>query len=158
MGLLAPRIVNKVVSSRNLLEHQYKIPERNFVEDAVDIANLFVFALNSVLLDFTDAFFIGTYLKDKGKIQGRPILDKEIHVEFFEDEHEFFLSGYELDSEDLDDVVHHMKHQKEKKQVGQVILAADDLGYPQMIGIASRVWHYDITSNLAKLMEKVSGK
>ena len=63
MGLIAPRIINKVSTLRNKLEHEYKLPEVEQVEDAVDIANLFVFALDSILYTFPSDFTIGTFVE-----------------------------------------------------------------------------------------------
>jgi hypothetical protein len=45
MGLVSPRIVGKLVKSRNDLEHEYKRVEASQAEDAVDVATLFVSAV-----------------------------------------------------------------------------------------------------------------
>jgi hypothetical protein len=45
LGLVAPRIVRKIVQLRNLLEHEFHLPKVNEVEDALDIASLFVASL-----------------------------------------------------------------------------------------------------------------
>lgn len=42
LGLVAPRIVKKIVRLRNLLEHEFHNPNMSEVEDAVDIATLFI--------------------------------------------------------------------------------------------------------------------
>lgn len=42
LGLLAPRIVKKTAKLRNTLEHQYYKPTIEEVEDALDIASLFI--------------------------------------------------------------------------------------------------------------------
>lgn len=52
IGLVAPRILQKVNKTRNFLEHQFKVPERAEAEDAVDIATLFVKVTNSIFYDF----------------------------------------------------------------------------------------------------------
>ncbi|AIO49442.1 hypothetical protein DM44_758 [Burkholderia cepacia] len=42
LGLLAPRVVKKIAQLRNVLEHQYYKPTLDEVEDALDIATLFL--------------------------------------------------------------------------------------------------------------------
>ena len=42
LGILAPRILQKINRKRNQLEHQYIEPTREDVEDAVDVATLFL--------------------------------------------------------------------------------------------------------------------
>ncbi len=52
IGIVAPRIIQKVRKARNLLEHEYVCPARSEVEDALDIATLFVAAVDRVFLLF----------------------------------------------------------------------------------------------------------
>lgn len=59
LGFLAPRIIGKVIKIRNLLEHEYKFPEKNEVEDAIDIAMLFLDVTNRSLQLFCDSFILG---------------------------------------------------------------------------------------------------
>ncbi len=47
-GIISPRILNKINQQRNLLEHEYKKPNKEQVEDALDVATLFV--------NYTDKF------------------------------------------------------------------------------------------------------
>jgi hypothetical protein len=58
LGIVAPRIVKKVIEKRNYLEHEYKCPEQDEVEDAVDIATLFLEANNRLLEEFPDRFYL----------------------------------------------------------------------------------------------------
>ena len=41
-GIIAPRILKKINSIRNLLEHEFKKPSLEEVEDALDIVTLFI--------------------------------------------------------------------------------------------------------------------
>lgn len=41
-GIILPRILEKINKKRNLLEHEYKSPEVEEVEDALDVAMLFI--------------------------------------------------------------------------------------------------------------------
>lgn len=51
IGIITPRIVQKVIKTRNNLEHEYKCPEIEEVENAIDIATLFIDASNGRLKD-----------------------------------------------------------------------------------------------------------
>ncbi|TGU85078.1 hypothetical protein EN829_062855, partial [Mesorhizobium sp. M00.F.Ca.ET.186.01.1.1] len=42
LGILAPRILSKINSIRNLMEHQYIVPNEEQVTDFIDIAALFL--------------------------------------------------------------------------------------------------------------------
>lgn len=49
IGIISPRILNKINKKRNLLEHEYKNPNKEEVEDALDVAILFVAYTNKYL-------------------------------------------------------------------------------------------------------------
>jgi hypothetical protein len=49
VGIISPRILNKINKKRNLLEHEYKNPNKEEVEDALDVAELFVNYTNKYL-------------------------------------------------------------------------------------------------------------
>lgn len=42
IGIISPRILRKINQKRNLLEHEYILPNKNDVEDALDVATLFI--------------------------------------------------------------------------------------------------------------------
>jgi len=44
LGFVAPRLMKRVNRARNLLEHEYKLPTLEEVEEAIDLAGLFVSA------------------------------------------------------------------------------------------------------------------
>jgi len=54
LGLLAPSLLRKVVDIRNILEHEYATPELEKVEEALDIASLFVMSASAMLIPFDD--------------------------------------------------------------------------------------------------------
>lgn len=58
LGLVAPRIIRKVVKLRNKLEHEYYNPTEEEVEDSIDIAHLFVSATTWPIGNFMTAFFV----------------------------------------------------------------------------------------------------
>ena len=51
LGLITPRILTKVSGARNLLEHEYRRPQKNEVEEALDLASLFVTSIKPILQD-----------------------------------------------------------------------------------------------------------
>ncbi|KAA0975704.1 hypothetical protein [Pseudomonas sp. ANT_H12B] len=55
LGLLVPSILRKAVRLRNTLEHEYKTPTMEQVEDALDIASLFVMSSSAMFTPFEDA-------------------------------------------------------------------------------------------------------
>jgi hypothetical protein len=55
LGILAPDILKKINRKRNLLEHEYRPPEKPEVEDALDVAKLFI--------EYTDKFLSHEWLE-----------------------------------------------------------------------------------------------
>jgi len=55
IGVISPRILRKINQKRNLLEHEYTKPEAGQVEDAFDVANLFIL--------YTDKFISNALLE-----------------------------------------------------------------------------------------------
>lgn len=54
LGLLAPSLLRRVVEMRNVLEHQYTTPDLKEVEEALDIASLFVMSASAMFIPFDD--------------------------------------------------------------------------------------------------------
>jgi len=54
LGLLAPSLLRKIVDVRNILEHEYKVPDLEFVEDSLDVASLFVMSASAMFIPFED--------------------------------------------------------------------------------------------------------
>ena len=52
IGLIAPRILNKINKQRNLLEHQFIKPTKEQVEDMLDISMLFIASTDRYVLKF----------------------------------------------------------------------------------------------------------
>lgn len=52
LGIIAPRILKKVIKKRNLLEHQFIKPNKDEVEDFLDISMLFVASTEIYTLSF----------------------------------------------------------------------------------------------------------
>lgn len=54
LGLLAPRLLRRVIDMRNILEHEYARPDLKEVEEALDIASLFVMSASAMFIPFDD--------------------------------------------------------------------------------------------------------
>ncbi|RPJ74972.1 MAG: hypothetical protein EHM20_09715 [Alphaproteobacteria bacterium] len=65
LGIVTPRIVSKVVRARNYLEHEFIKPTREQVEDAVDVAYLFISLLDYGIRNFYFAFGIEPPMDEK---------------------------------------------------------------------------------------------
>ncbi len=80
LGLLAPRILRKISTPRNLMEHQYCKPSSEEAEDAVDLAALFVEATGRVMNLFWGGFLIQKKIGKRyaSKISVRFVNEKKI--------------------------------------------------------------------------------
>ena len=102
LGVIAPRIVTKVVQTRNYLEHEYRKPEKEQVEDAVDVATLFVAALERSLDIFLCEFTIGNLAEGSESVLfGLEEYNKQLLFSFYSDQHRFKIRGsvYDVDME-----------------------------------------------------------
>lgn len=61
MGLFAPSLLRKTVSMRNLLEHEYQAPSLPEVEEAMDVASLFVMSATALFIPFDDEMRFSIY-------------------------------------------------------------------------------------------------
>ena len=59
LGFIAPRILKRVTDARNILEHEFSAPTIDQVEEALDLASLFIGATNRHLETFWDEFSLG---------------------------------------------------------------------------------------------------
>lgn len=60
LGIVSPNILGKIGTQRNDVEHRFKKPKRGDVEDSVDIAALFVHAIDAALNPFSSNFYFTT--------------------------------------------------------------------------------------------------
>ena len=59
-GILAPEIVKKLNQSRNVVEHEYRLPSRDEAADYVDIAGLFVRSTSPFMSHYPKLLFLKT--------------------------------------------------------------------------------------------------
>jgi hypothetical protein len=126
MGIIAPRIVNKVVKARNYLEHEYQAPVQEQVEDALDIALLFVTSLDRAL-----SFFPAQYkLSGADEARGHDYLkledfDRALWIIFDRAKPRFALEGTILDP-----------ISKEDKTIGEALVMPKEKGYLDLIKLS----------------------
>ena len=58
LGITAPRILAKINSVRNLLEHEFKMPSNDTVDDFLSITTMFITSTNHYMTSFTTHFTI----------------------------------------------------------------------------------------------------
>ena len=74
VGVISPRILTKINKKRNLLEHEYRNPTEEEVEDALDVAILFINYTNKYLFQAIFDFGFG-YGEGEGRHLNTLILD-----------------------------------------------------------------------------------
>ncbi|WP_157874088.1 hypothetical protein [Psychromicrobium lacuslunae] len=111
MGIVAPRIIGKVNSTRNLLEHSYRRVSRSAAEDGVDIATLFVESASAILRLFPGQFFVATGSDGEYYAQTIDFWYRE------EDSKGFYVKEYGA-------------------PWGTMMLTADDASFPAVIALA----------------------
>jgi hypothetical protein len=92
LGIVTPRIVKKVIRARNYLEHEFVKPERDQVEDAVDVANLFIAILDKAMRNFWSHFCINALAEAPDK-DGSEYANKWLHIEYENDKKHYKLYG-----------------------------------------------------------------
>lgn len=131
LGLVAPRIIKKIVRLRNLLEHEFHNPQLTEVEDAVDVATLFLEATrriysNGICTSFWVADEASTNRQHVKRTKTKTIIDNK-SPEFT------FACGIftELDLEDhrLSLLLVH-----ENQEVGDIVLPKND---PRIVPLLS---------------------
>ncbi|HEX8635901.1 MAG TPA: hypothetical protein VF703_17255 [Pyrinomonadaceae bacterium] len=98
LGIVAPRILRKVINKRNYLEHEYKSPEKEEVEDAIDVATLFIEASDRTLHVFLNRFTLGD---EENMLDEAHRFKHCVYFIYREHDNEFELRGYNDDWKDV---------------------------------------------------------
>ena len=85
LGIVTPAIVTRVRDIRHLLEHQYKKPSINAVNDAIDIAALYVSACQGAMSAFLEDVHLG-YEKIPHPLGGEQVFERAIWISLDNDE------------------------------------------------------------------------
>jgi hypothetical protein len=137
MGMVTPRIVTKVVKARNYLEHEFTMPKRELVEDAVDIATLFTTLLSRALRNFNSGFYISTVVEGIYD-DGDPYHDKWISVDFDDEVLQFELQGVIF-------IEPPTPESRKTRRVGPIYIKSHDKGYIELINLA-----FSLNDSIAK--------
>lgn len=123
LGLVAPRIVKKIVRLRNLLEHEFHNPELSEVEDAVDVAVLFLEATRRV---FSSGIVTEFWVADEASTNRQPVKRTKMKTIIDNGGSEFtFARGIYADF-DLHERVLYLTLVHDNKVVGDITLAKPD--------------------------------
>lgn len=108
IGLVAPRIVRKVIRVRNLLEHEYYDPDDSETEDAVDVATLFLEATARPFRSFMEDYFVadGASVQNGAERMVSSVLDGENPINGYTFTESFFVSYEQKDNTFWIDCVH----------------------------------------------------
>ncbi len=124
LGLVAPRILRKVASARNLLEHEYRRPSKAEIEEALDLASLFVASVKPVLHIFGDQFLVGN----------RSEYIDQYSLSSFTRELDFSMSP--LDEAAVFRVVARIHRGETRERVGETCLSWKDEAFPIVVRLA----------------------
>ncbi len=92
LGFLRPRLLRKVDAARNLLEHEYKCPTIEAVEETIELAALFVEASSQALKGFKSEFSIGN---ENDYLPGSHVsFHNELSFGFSDEKKEFQIRAY----------------------------------------------------------------
>lgn len=148
LGIVTPRIIKKVVKARNFLEHEYINPEREQVEDAVDVATLFVISLDKGLRNFWCDFVIleATDAIDEADAQS---FYQEIDVHYDDEKIQFELWGGIYDAS--------LSEKIKIRIVTSAIITPKDKGFTELVKLSfaldSSILENDLNDQINKLFQ-----
>ncbi|MFT3663949.1 hypothetical protein [Piscinibacter sp.] len=138
LGLVAPRVVRKVVQLRNVLEHRYYKPSRVEVEDAVDVATLFLGALK--LYHKGCAYLENVWLADESSANPRGEVKRtSTHTIWRHDsEPKYTYSRGIFVASELDSHVVELDLIHDNIEVGRIEVCVGTPGYVELQGLLLR--------------------
>ena len=121
LNIIAPNIVRKIIRMRNDLEHEYKHPEKEKVEDAIDISNLFIEASNRKL-EIWEHF----YIVDKEYEAWD--FENDIDIWFFQNKSEFKIIGHKNYKKIGENIINTTNKEEYKALLKLAISPEDEIG------------------------------
>jgi hypothetical protein len=150
LGLAAPRILKRINDARNILEHEYELPTSVQIEEAIDLAALFVGATKRHSETWEHEFTMGNRDDQLDEFT----FSNEIAAGFDEGRKIFKLSGWK-GSKSLSDLTREPKGQP-ATCVGGVELVAGDLLFADVVRLVIAGDHKRKTANaLARLFDRL---
>lgn len=147
LGLLAPRVVRKIVQLRNVLEHEYYKPTLEEVEDALDITALFIETLKPYFAG--GSYMESAWIADERSVNPRgEVTRTKTHTTWRHDgEPEFtFARGIFIESE-IGGKRIELSLVHENVEVGEIAIEPKDLGYIELQGLLLRAEIEGLTFN-----------
>ena len=97
LGLVAPRVLKKINKQRNLLEHQFVKPNRESVEDFIDIVMLFIASTERYSSNFYPQIWLKNKTFDKKYGLFSDYKNSQIKINIYQ----YDKSGYGSESKDV---------------------------------------------------------
>jgi hypothetical protein len=138
LGLVAPRVIRKIVQLRNVLEHEYYKPTITEVEDALDITALFVATLKPYFKG--GSYMEGTWLADELSVNPRgEVTRTKTHTTWRHDAEPryTYANGVYIDSEIGSKCVH-LSLVLDNVEVGVAEIEPKDASYIALQGLLLR--------------------
>ena|SRR5215471_8628714 len=90
LGFISPRILRRINDARNVLEHEYQAPTQGQVEEAIDLASLFLGATKRHMVQWPYNLNLGN---EDERLSDESFAN-EIQLQFGYEEKTFYLAGY----------------------------------------------------------------
>jgi hypothetical protein len=121
LGFVAPRILKRINDARNILEHEYTTPTLNQVQEAIDLATLFVGATKRHTVLWKTNISIG----NEGLQVDDRTFSRELILRFDHDNKMFHIIG-EIDVLPFEEWYRDYEHRKRSTIIGEVNLSAGE--------------------------------
>ncbi len=151
LGVATPAIVARMRKLRNALEHEYRKPRRNDVNDAIDVAELFVQACAGKMRSVLESFGFGSGVSiSRGQLltpPGSKLVARDLYLSFKVEP----APHFEVCFWDQKCVVKQRAPESPSINVG----AGDD-GFLSLLRLLWRTdWYNDMTEPLAEFLTEV---
>lgn len=121
LGFVAPRILKRINDARNILEHEYTTPTLNQVQEAIDLATLFVGATKRHTVLWEANISIG----NEGQQVDERTFSRELSLIFDHDNKMFHIVG-EIGVFSFEEWYRDYKHRKRSTIIGEIHLSAGE--------------------------------
>jgi hypothetical protein len=145
LGVATPAIVARMRKLRNALEHDYRKPRRNEVNDAIDVAELFVQACAGKMRSVLDSFAFGSGIS---MARGEKMVARDFYVRFnLRPQPQFKVTFW--DQERI------AKEGNSQKSPTMNVRLGDDSYLPLLKLLWHTDWDKDMSESLAKFLTEL---
>ncbi len=129
LGLVTPRIIRRIRSPRNKLEHEFKKPKDIEVEEALDLASLFVAATQRHLSCFMDEFTFGNEDEQIDHFRFR----RDLTFTMLHSEHKYDKATFTIWAHTNEEC----KDRINSSMVGETTISCEDKIFPAVVALAT---------------------